>query len=623
MERSHLIRDMVAFMSAGGMRPRALVITGETGIGKTTFVDRFQVELLASGRSSVVVIDDAAVVEESDIERVRRAVESDVRTCFIVAGETIAPDLQRLIDSTCERRVVQLDGLTDAESRSLLAELGLERWTMHAGQLLATSNGNPRTIIDRAFDPFSPDALPAKDATFDGMGWSERSARRLELVFAGASDDAAIIEFRSRCEVEAEDDSTPPSERADAEVILAEMALLDHDLEAAVQYGERAAARVGAAIPQQLLGAAHAAAARALRGEPTALLSLHALAGRAAREGMDLVESVLWFAIAHTVGVSGDVTSARRALDRSIQLADECGAVTQGLRARLMLAELHLSAAQPAAAEQYLEEILAVASHRGMHRFGFDATIDLARAAMARGDVDVACQRADQALELVMRSTATRFDVVLTAVYAARAYAAAGSVDLALAPLDALAANLGDSHSPDFWLVLEAVRVLGKAGTDPAAFQKWLDLMGTFDADGHGGALRAAHAEADAWRAAIEGRKAEAARLAERARQLWVAAECHDELPLTQPIIDQAPLEHGARISLVGTPTGGPIEDPEAFEVLTKREREIARYVAGGLTNPEIASELHLSPRTVEHHVASILRKLELPSRRALVRGQV
>jgi DNA-binding NarL/FixJ family response regulator len=48
---------------------------------------------------------------------------------------------------------------------------------------------------------------------------------------------------------------------------------------------------------------------------------------------------------------------------------------------------------------------------------------------------------------------------------------------------------------------------------------------------------------------------------------------------------------------------------------LTPRESEIARLVASGSTNREIAGLLYISPRTVENHVASILRKLELTSR--------
>ena len=48
---------------------------------------------------------------------------------------------------------------------------------------------------------------------------------------------------------------------------------------------------------------------------------------------------------------------------------------------------------------------------------------------------------------------------------------------------------------------------------------------------------------------------------------------------------------------------------------LTSREREVAELVARGLTNRQIASDLHLSERTVENHVSKILRKLGLASR--------
>lgn len=53
--------------------------------------------------------------------------------------------------------------------------------------------------------------------------------------------------------------------------------------------------------------------------------------------------------------------------------------------------------------------------------------------------------------------------------------------------------------------------------------------------------------------------------------------------------------------------------------VLSRREREVASLVAGGLSTPEIAERLHLSTRTVESHIARIFTKLGI-NRRAQVR---
>jgi DNA-binding CsgD family transcriptional regulator len=52
---------------------------------------------------------------------------------------------------------------------------------------------------------------------------------------------------------------------------------------------------------------------------------------------------------------------------------------------------------------------------------------------------------------------------------------------------------------------------------------------------------------------------------------------------------------------------------------LTRREQEVLTVLAGGATNPEIAAALHLSDRTVAHHVSAILSKLGAPTRTAAV----
>jgi DNA-binding NarL/FixJ family response regulator len=62
-----------------------------------------------------------------------------------------------------------------------------------------------------------------------------------------------------------------------------------------------------------------------------------------------------------------------------------------------------------------------------------------------------------------------------------------------------------------------------------------------------------------------------------------------------------------------------PSIDPE-LEQLTSREREVLRLIAQGYTYKEIARELFISTKTVESHVSSVLRKLQLSSRHQLTR---
>ena len=62
-------------------------------------------------------------------------------------------------------------------------------------------------------------------------------------------------------------------------------------------------------------------------------------------------------------------------------------------------------------------------------------------------------------------------------------------------------------------------------------------------------------------------------------------------------------------------------EEPERLgdhwlSKLTRREKEVLRILALGMTNKEIAKQLYLSENTVKYHVHSILDKLNLPNRR-------
>jgi DNA-binding NarL/FixJ family response regulator len=75
----------------------------------------------------------------------------------------------------------------------------------------------------------------------------------------------------------------------------------------------------------------------------------------------------------------------------------------------------------------------------------------------------------------------------------------------------------------------------------------------------------------------------------------------------------------GFVLDAFSTAGDAPVVDEEV-DLLTAREREVLRLIARGYAYKEVAKELFISGKTVETHVSSVLRKLQLSNRRELTR---
>ncbi|AKU15428.1 hypothetical protein VV02_05370 [Luteipulveratus mongoliensis] len=136
------------------------------------------------------------------------------------------------------------------------------------------------------------------------------------------------------------------------------------------------------------------------------------------------------------------------------------------------------------------------------------------------------------------------------------------------------------------------------------------DLAAAFVGQADAGSrLLAARCAEDAVVALVASeRLGEAREIVERMRDELDAYNLHGVAQRLQAAVRQAGVRLGTRGTQSRRGTSG-------WTSLTEAERRVAVLVAEGGTNPEIARQLYVSPRTVQTHVSKILTKLGLTSR--------
>lgn len=364
-----------------------------------------------------------------------------------------------------------------------------------------------------------------------------------------------------------------------------------------------AACRGGAtaARPQQAL---HAGIAALTVGDAAAARTLLDRAARQAQIGAasSLASGALAFLAISEVLLGQYAEASAHARD-GVTLARELEHPTTEAA---LLAALALAAAfrgAPAEARAQAAATLRLTTGRSVGLAGAAAEWALGLADLAGGDVDSAADRL-QAIATGENGTGHPLIALWSAPHRAEAAVRAGRTADARAAVDAFLPFAVACDQP--WAAALTLRIRALLAGDPD--------------------------HADALFARTNALHARAGRPFEHARtlHLWGVRLRTDHQRAAATVRLQAALamhvhlgdgawaeQARGELRALGVATGLPPADEHP--ALTVREREIVRHVRAGATNREIAARLFLSPRTVDHHLRNVFRKLGIRSRTELV----
>ncbi|HTJ32951.1 MAG TPA: AAA family ATPase [Dactylosporangium sp.] len=454
----------------------------------------------------------------------------------------------------------------DEERARLLADL--------AGSLAATDD-------NRAAEAAYAQAI----ATLQRAGRRDLAARLAPPLVAVRHLLGAALPERAATLHAALGDAADDADRAAIEDALAAAYMLDRRLEESLRH-DPTCATLGAVLVfagrmadgWRVLGDATRAAERAGReaeaargyrmiGTSASVLVEYDLAAHWLRAGIAYAERTERFNdrnymtahLGHVRWATGHLDEAETLARQS--RADGEGGVTTLITALHVLGFVALSRGDLPAARTHLGEALAHAERMAEVQRLSPALWGLAELALREDDPAAAIALAERgfAVSGAVRDAAYLYPHVVTGV---RAYLAAG-----------------DPHGAAGWLARVSPLLRERA------------IPGTLPALDHAGGLL--HLQA--------GQTGRARQCLERAQagwrqrhRAWEGAQVADDLARCA--------RRSRRLSLPPSP-------------LSPRELEVARLIAGGLTNRQIGTALHITPKTVAAHVEHILGKLEVRSR--------